>query len=88
VYHTDNYLGVNFLPEEFVDITPVIEAKKAMVLQHKSQFPHLKERSGEDMLEDMLILARLRGRQSGVRFAEGFRLFRAWPHISPYRLLP
>ncbi|HID10238.1 MAG TPA: PIG-L family deacetylase [Candidatus Latescibacteria bacterium] len=88
VYHMDNYLGVNFLPEEFVDITAVIEVKKKMILQHKSQFPHLKERSGEDILEDMLILARLRGRQSGVRLAEGFRLFRAWPHIRTYRLLP
>ena len=88
VYYMDNYLGVDFLPEEYVDITDVVETKKEMVLQHKSQFPHLKERSGEDILEDMLILARLRGRQSGVKFAEGFRLFRAWPHVRTYRLLP
>ncbi|RKY65096.1 MAG: PIG-L family deacetylase [Candidatus Latescibacterota bacterium] len=88
VYYMDNYLGVNFVPEEYVDITDVVDTKKEMILQHKSQFPHLKERSGEDILEDMLILARLRGRQSGVKFAEGFRLFRAWPHVRTYRLLP
>ena len=88
VYHMDNYLGVDFIPEEFVNITEVIEIKKEMVMQHRSQFAHLKERTGEDILEDMLDLARLRGKQSGVKFAEGFRLFRVWPHIRTYRLLP
>lgn len=88
VYHMDNYMGVHFIPEEYVDITEVIETKKAMVLQHRSQFAHLKERTGEDLLEDMLDLARFRGKQSGVTFAEGFRLFRVWPHIKTYRFLP
>ena len=88
VYHMDNYMGVHFIPEEYVNITDVIQTKKEMVLQHKSQFVHLKERTGEDLLEDMLDLARFRGKQSGVAFAEGFRLLRVWPHIRTYRLLP
>jgi len=88
VYHMDNYMGVHFIPEEYVNITDVIQTKKEMVLQHKSQFAHLKERTGEDVLEDMLDLARFRGKQSGVRFAEAFCLSRVWPHIKTYRLLP
>ena len=88
VYHMDNYMGVRFLPDAFVDITEVIEIKKQMVLQHESQFAHLQERSGDSILEDMLILARLRGRQSRVQLAEAFCLFRAWPHQRTYRLLP
>jgi len=88
VYYMDNYLGVSFTPEVFVDITGVIEVKKEMVLQHASQFAHLKERTGDSILEDMLLLARLRGRQSRVELAEAFCLFRAWPHQKTYRILP
>jgi LmbE family N-acetylglucosaminyl deacetylase len=88
VYYMDNYMGVTFLPDAFVDITEVIEVKKQMVLQHKSQFAHLQERTGDSILEDMLTLAWLRGRQSRVQLAEAFCLFRAWPHQRTYRLLP
>jgi LmbE family N-acetylglucosaminyl deacetylase len=88
VYYMDNYMGVSFVPDAFVDITEVIETKKQMVLQHKSQFAHLQDRTGDSILEDMLILARLRGRQSRVQLAEAFSLFRVWPHQRTYRLLP
>lgn len=88
VYHMDNYLGVGFEPEEYVDISQVIDTKKEMILQHKSQLAHLQQRAGEDVLDDMLVLARLRGKQSGVDYAEGFRLHRTWPHIRTQRVLP
>jgi LmbE family N-acetylglucosaminyl deacetylase len=88
VYYMDNYLGVSFSPEVFVDITEVIEVKKGMLAQHVSQFAHLQERTGDSIVEDMLLLARLRGRQSRVQLAEAFCLFRAWPHQRAYRSLP
>jgi LmbE family N-acetylglucosaminyl deacetylase len=88
IYHMDNYAGVDFLPEEYVDITEVIELKKEMVRQHASQFAHLKERGGDDILEDMLILARLRGRQCGVVWGEGFRRYRAPGCVGVTRELP
>jgi LmbE family N-acetylglucosaminyl deacetylase len=88
VYYIDNYMGVSFLPDAFVDITEVIEAKRQMVMQHESQLAHLEERTGDSILEDMLTLARFRGRQSRVQFAEAFALLRAWPHQRTYRLLP
>lgn len=88
VLHMDNHLGVNFLPEEFVDITEVIDMKKRMILSHESQFAHLQERAGENLLDDAVLLGRIRGRQSGVEFAEGFRLCRVYPQIRTYRLLP
>jgi LmbE family N-acetylglucosaminyl deacetylase len=88
VYYMDNHMGVHFLPDAFVDITEVVEIKTQMVLQHQSQFAHLKDRTGDSILEDMLILARLRGRQSRVQLAEAFRLFRVWPNQRTYRVLP
>ena len=88
IIHMDNHLGVDFLPEELVDISKVIDVKKEMIRQHQSQFAHLKERAGEDLLDDAVLLARLRGRQSGVEFAEGFQPCRAYLQIRTYRLLP
>lgn len=88
VYFMDNHLAIDFTPEEFVDITEAIDLKKEMIGQHQSQFAHLRDRAGEDILEDALLVCRLRGRQCGVEFAEAFRLFRRYPHLRPYRLLP
>ena len=88
VYYIDTYMGVGFLPDAFVDITEVIEVKRQMVLHHKSQLAHLEQRTGDSILEDMLTLARFRGKQSRVQFAEAFALLCAWPHQRTYRLLP
>ena len=88
LYYMDTLLGVDFLPEEYVDITDVIEVKKALLEEHASQVAHLKARGGDDILEDMLILARLRGRQCGAAYGEGFRRFRAAGSLGAERLLP
>jgi len=88
VYLMDNHLAMDFSPEEYVNITGVIDTKKHLIGQHESQFVHLRDRAGENILEDALLVSRLRGRQCGVEHAEAFRLFRRYPHAKSYRLLP
>ncbi|MBN1262396.1 MAG: PIG-L family deacetylase [Anaerolineae bacterium] len=88
VYHMETYLGIGFLPELYVDISGVIDVKREMLQQHQSQFDQLQARTAANPLEDMLLLARLRGRQCGVAYAEGFCLHRVYPHVRAQRLLP
>lgn len=88
IYYMDSLAGVEFLPEEFVDISDTIELKREMLSQHQSQVQWLKEHDNIDILEFVDTVARFRGLQCGVRHAEGFRGLRAWGRISPERLLP
>jgi len=88
IYFMDTSLGVNFIPNEYIDISDFIEVKKEMLLKHQSQFKHRKKREGSDLLEDMLALSEFRGRQCGVSYAEGFRPYLVWPHLKPRMILP
>ena len=87
IYYMDNLSGVGFEPDEFVDISPVIEIKKQMLTKHTSQFVVF-ERLGKDLLDWMVTAARYRGYQCGVAYAEGFRKLNTVPRLRPYRLLP
>ena len=79
VYFMDAPSGVGFIPDEFVDITGAFEMKKKLVSCHKSQSEWLKWGYGIDYVEMIEIVARFRGLQAGVRYAEGFkRVKRAW----------
>jgi LmbE family N-acetylglucosaminyl deacetylase len=88
IFYMDTVAGVNFLPIEYVDITPVFEKKREMLACHQSQIKFLKERDGIDLLDMMTIMARFRGFQCGVTYAEGFQKFEAYLRNTPKRLLP
>ncbi len=88
IYYMDTVVGVNFQPEEYVDITDVIEIKKEMFSCHKSQVSWLKEHHKIDMIEFMYSFARFRGMQCGVKYAEGFKQLKVWGRIFPKRFLP
>lgn len=88
LYFADTLAGVNFIPEEYVDITEVFEIKKQMLLQHKSQEQWLVDQYNMSPLEFMEIVSKFRGIQCGCRYAEGFRKANAWPRITYKRLLP
>lgn len=81
LYYTDTLAGVDFLPEEFVDITDTLETKHCMLRCHRSQLEWLGDYNGIDIKEFVNVVARFRGLQSGVRYAEGFRRASAWPRI-------
>ena len=88
LYHFDTLAAVGFEPEEYVDISAVIDVKRQMLRCHVSQLTWLKEHDGVDIVEFMEGVARVRGLQCGVRYAEGFRRVRTWPRMTASRLLP
>jgi len=87
IYYMDTVAGIGFLPTEYVDISEVIEIKKEMLAQHRSQF-RVFERSGIDLMDQMLTVARFRGYQCEVPYAEGFRRLDVHRRIPTRRLLP
>jgi len=84
----DTLGGIGFLPQEYVDITEVMDVKIEMLSQHKSQVRFMKERDGLDVLDYMITAAKYRGYQCGVEYAEGFVPDRRYPSLSAKRLLP
>jgi len=88
VYFMDTTCGVDFVPEEYVDITETLETKLEMYSKHESQHRYLKEREGVDFTDIIKTTAHFRGLQCGAEFAEAFRPYRAWPRITTERLLP
>ncbi len=88
IYEMESIGGVGFLPEHYVDISAVLERKLSMLREHRSQVQWLLEHDKIDVCEMVASLARLRGIQCGVQYAEGFRERRAYMRGRPARLLP
>lgn len=88
LYYMDTLAGLAFEPEEYVDISSVIERKTEMLQAHASQLEWLRDHDGTDVVDQMRVVARFRGQQCGVAFAEGFVACRAWLRPRPYRILP
>jgi LmbE family N-acetylglucosaminyl deacetylase len=86
--YMDTVAGVGFLPQEYVDVSEVMETKIAMLAQHRSQLDYMRERDGLDLLDCMKTVARYRGYQCGKAFAEGFVPERVYPSLSSQRWLP
>ena len=80
--------GYGFQPQVYVDITETIETKIAMFERHRSQVEWMKRHGGTDMREYITAIARFRGLQCGVRYAEGFIGHPSWGHVTAGRLLP
>lgn len=88
IYYMDTMAGINILPEEYVDITEIIETKKEILLCHDSQIEWLKSHHKMDMIEYLYSIARFRGIQCDVKYAEAFRKLNVWGRNVPKRLLP
>jgi len=88
VFYMDTLAGVNFLPTEYVDISDTIDTKKKMLACHESQVSWLRDHDHIDIMDFMETMARFRGLQCGVKYAEGFRKLEVWPRITTKRLLP
>lgn len=88
VYYMDTLAGVNFLPEEYTDVSKTIDIKLKAVDCHETQVRWMSEHDGIDFLDFVRTCSKFRGLQSGVPFAEGFRLCSTWPRIGVKRLLP
>ncbi len=84
----DTYLGQNFVPEGYVDVTSVIERRKEMLAQHVSQVAWMERIFETDMDDDSTRIAKQRGQEAGVPFAEGFQLLGDHPRVGGWELLP
>ena len=78
VYYMDTPAGVNFVPELYVDITPVFDKKVEMVRQHASQASWMMDIFGYELDAFLEIPARFRGLQAGCPMSEAFRPSYRW----------
>jgi LmbE family N-acetylglucosaminyl deacetylase len=88
IFHMDTVTGIGFEPTEYVDVTSTIELKLQMLSRHESQVSWLGEHADNDVMDTTRALARVRGAQCGVNYAEGFRPCLRWPRMTTRRLLP
>lgn len=88
IFYMDNSALLNCEPTEYVDITDELETKIKMLDCHESQIAWLADHDDNDIVELTRTSARMRGIQSGVKYAEGFRQCRIDHRIVTKRLLP
>jgi N-acetylglucosamine malate deacetylase 1 len=86
--YMDTVSGLQFDPTEYVDISDHLETKLAMLGEHRTQLDWLRDHDGVDMLEQLRTVARFRGLQCGVEYAEAFRPCNVWLRATTKRLLP
>lgn len=88
IYYFDTLAGIDFVPQHYVDISETFELKKAMLLSHKSQSAWLEDQYDMDYAQFIECIARYRGLQCGVRYAECFQSSPTWPKRCKPTLLP
>lgn len=88
IYYMDNSCLLGCEPTEYVDISEHIETKLNMLANHESQLVWLRDHDDVDVLENTRAMARIRGLQCGVQYAEGFRQCMTDHRIVAKRMLP
>jgi LmbE family N-acetylglucosaminyl deacetylase len=88
LYYMDTLAGVNFAPDEYVDISETIDIKIEMMMKMQSQLGWLKEMHNCDAAEFIKTVARFRGFQAGVDYAEAFTQQKMYPQGLTKRILP
>ncbi len=84
ILYSDTLMGVNFIPEYYVDITQFFEFKKLAILEHKSQNP-------KKFFEATKILNGFRSAQCNSpegNYAEAYRFEKRFPFSDIRQLLP
>ncbi len=80
--------GHGFLPQVYVDITATFATKARMLACHRSQFEWMSRYGGMDFGKYLDVVARFRGYQARVEFAEGFIPHPTSRHIAAGPVLP
>ena len=88
IYYMDTLAGVNFQPEEYVEISQEIDLTIRMRECHESQLVWMKEHDGIDFADMVRTCSRYRGYQCGAEYAEGFRQCKVYLKGTTKRLLP
>jgi len=79
IFFMDTVTGVNFHPEFYVDITVQWETKAKMIASHQSQEKWMIDQYDISCVELGRTQSRLRGLQSGCKYAECFRRPKFYP---------
>ena len=88
IFYMDTMAGIGFEPTDYVDITDFIEIKKKMLLSHESQYKWVKGHHHADASSFLETMAKFRGLQCGVEYAEAFRRLDVWGRVKIEGLLP
>lgn len=88
LYYMDTLAGINFNPQEYVDITDTIDTKIEMMLKMQSQLGWLKDMHDCDAPEFIRSVAKFRGFQAAVPYAEAFAQQKMYPQGLTKRVLP
>jgi LmbE family N-acetylglucosaminyl deacetylase len=88
IFFMDTLAGIDFQPQEYVDISGTFETKQEMLRQHISQSTWLEDQYQMSYQDLIQLVAKFRGIQAGYTYAEGFRHFRTWPSRPTAGLLP
>ncbi|MCQ2386905.1 MAG: PIG-L family deacetylase [Clostridia bacterium] len=88
IYYMDTLAGVNFVPDEFVDISEEIDLKLKMLNCHESQIVWMRDHDHIDFPDMVKTCSRYRGYQCGAEYAEGFKMCKAYLKGTTKRLLP
>ncbi len=93
IVHCEPVYGLGFVPTQYVDITDTFEIKMEMCRQHKSQISWMQDNykdtvADKDFFENYYTIAKYRGMQCGVEYAEGFTMANDAFRVVPYRVLP
>lgn len=88
IYFMDTLAGIDFQPQEYVDVSDSFKTKQKMLSQHVSQSTWLKKQYKMSYMDLIELIAKFRGIQAGYSYAEGFRHYRTWPAGPTAGLLP
>jgi len=89
IWYYDTLAAIGFEPELYVDITDQWETKVRMLDCHESQNAWMKHVYGETLADSAAAQSRLRGFQTGCRYAECFRRAHEFPQrVARDGLLP
>jgi LmbE family N-acetylglucosaminyl deacetylase len=88
LYYMDTLAGINFVPEEYVDITETIDTKIEMMLKMESQLGWLEDMHDCKAPDFIRSVAKFRGFQAAVLYAEAFAQQKMYPQGLTKRILP
>lgn len=88
VFFWEPTAGIGFRPEVYVDISDVIEEKKAALSCHVSQNEWMATYMDRTLIDYVEIIGAFRGFQQGYMYAEAFSTFRIHGFMPDYKLLP
>jgi LmbE family N-acetylglucosaminyl deacetylase len=87
IFFMDTIGAIDFKPSDCVDVTDVMDLKRAALGRHESQLKWMKERWDTDLLELMEAVSRSRGIQSGVKYAEAFARYQVYGRFKAESIL-